>query len=112
MTPGFGPRPGRFTSQGYDPTERAFHLRNNINGAAARLDLHIAADPQHPLINPAFVIKNWGDADAVAAVDGARARPTQQVRFGHRRTLEGTDLVVWLKLESTKPTTVSIVPAR
>ena len=31
-------------------------------------------------------------------------------RFGHTRTLQGSDLIVWLKTESTEPMLIELAP--
>ena len=62
-------------------------------------------------MNPAFVIKNWGKSDVELKVDGKKINHGKDFRFGHRRTLEGTDLIVWFKAESEKPLKVTISSA-
>jgi len=101
-----------FSSEGYDPTERAFQLTNKKDGTPARLRIQITADEERPIINPAFVIKNWGQSHAALILDGAKVKQGEKFRFGHRYTLEGTDLVVWLKVESTRRMAVSIIPVK
>jgi hypothetical protein len=46
-----------------------------------------------------------GLIDEVKIYDRALA-PEQDCRVGHVSTLEGTDLIVWLKLEARQPTTI------
>jgi len=48
------------------------------------------------------VIRGWGDTPAEISIDGRRATAGPSVRVGHTHGLEGTDLVVWLALESSK----------
>ena len=57
-------------------------------------------------MNPVFVIKNWGESDCVLKLDGKEIVKGKTFRFGHRHTLEGTDLIVWIKKASTKPVTI------
>ena len=100
-----------YNNAGYDQAQRAYQLVKKGKGQPQALVFHILADQEHPAVNPAFVIKNWGDSVAVLKLDGKNVQRGKTFRFGHRHTLEGTDLVVWLKAESTKPMAVSIVPA-
>jgi hypothetical protein len=64
------------------------------------------------LINPAFEIKNWGESEPKLRVDGKPVSRGASVRYGFVRTLEGSDLVVWLRMESTKPTRVEIATGK
>jgi hypothetical protein len=56
----------------------------------------------------AFVIKGWGESDVKLEIDGKEVERGKNFRFGHRNTLEGTDLIVWLKTESTQPIKFSL----
>jgi len=62
------------------------------------------------VVNPAFVIKSWGESDAELKVNGKKLKRGEDFRFGHRHTLEGCDLVVWIKTESTEPTQITLTP--
>jgi len=101
-----------FSSEGYDPTERAFQLTKKKDGSPATLRVQISADAEHPIINPAFVIKNWGESHPALMLDGVKVKEGEGFRFGHRHTLDGTDLVVWFRIESTKRMTLSIIPVK
>ena len=100
-----------YESAGFDPTERAWQLTKKEKAAAASLEITVEADADHPIVNPAFVVKNWGNGGAALTLDGKPIPRGKDFRFGHRQTLEGTDLVVWLKFESDKPANISIQPA-
>ena len=50
------------------------------------------------------MIKGWGESDAAVKVSGGDL----EVRVGHNPTLDGTDLVVWIKTESTEPVQIAI----
>jgi hypothetical protein len=97
-----------FQSQGYDQTQRAFVVTRQTAATAPQLRLSLQASSESPLINPAFVIKNWGDSEPKLRVDGKPVSRGANVRYGFVPTLEGSDLVVWLRMESTKPTSVGI----
>ncbi len=64
-----------------------------------------AGSKNSPVLNPAFVIKNWGEARVKVSVGGKDIPRGQDCRVGHVSTLEGTDLIVWLKVEAMQPTT-------
>lgn len=82
----------------YDPTERVYRI--HCTGAAqAALTCRIHATTQNPLRNLALIVENWGDAQVRAEVDGKFVSDGEAFRFGHRRRMSGTDLVVWLRIE-------------
>ncbi len=76
-----------------------------------KLDFTLLASEESPVYNPAFVINDWGEAPVSIRIDG-KLLAEDQFRLGYRRRLEGTDLVLWLQCESTKPVTVSIQSRR
>ena len=53
--------------------------------------------------NPVFIVENWGDAAAVLKLHGKPVSRGPNFRLGHRRRLEGTDLIVWVKAQSVRP---------
>jgi hypothetical protein len=92
-----------FQSQGYDPTQRAFVIVRESGSSASRLKLLLKASSESPLVNPAFVLKNWGEKQVKLRIDGKPVAPGAAFRYGFVPHLEGTDLVVWLATESTNP---------
>lgn len=99
-----------YRSDGYDPTQRAFLIEKTTAAASAPLILTLAATPASPLVNPAIVIRNWGDAAANVKIDGHPAAPGPTLRIGHEAHLENTDLVIYLERESTQPLHLEIHP--
>jgi hypothetical protein len=100
-----------FAGGGYDPTERAYVLTCHEPGKPAELTLRIDGSAESPIVNPAFVIRNWGDRGVQLAVNGESATRGKGFRYGHRRHLDGTDLVLWLKAESVSTVRVTVAPA-
>jgi hypothetical protein len=86
-----------FTSLGYDRSERAYRLARTAE-TARDLELMLAASPTSPARNLAVVVENWGEADAALSLDGAPVPRGPAFRFGLRRSLERTDLVVWIEV--------------
>ncbi|HNR31418.1 MAG TPA: hypothetical protein PKI11_11060 [Candidatus Hydrogenedentes bacterium] len=99
-----------YNTECYDPAERAYHVTRTQNETAMPLILRLLADEGHPLLNPAFVIQNWGGHGVVLQRDGHQVERGSAFRFGHRHTQTSTDLIVWLDIESTAATTLIFRP--
>ena len=98
-----------FLSAGSDPAQKAYVIQRMSDQADAAT-IEIGASMKSPLVNPALVLKNWGDRSATIAADGSALPLGPDCRLGWTRTLEATDLVVWLRRESTLPVTIQIAP--
>ena len=68
--------------------------------AAGPLAFTLAASPASPLENVTLVVRGWGEAGATLALDGKAVPRGPGFRFGHRRTLEGAALVVFVTARS------------
>jgi len=99
-----------FASEGYSRDQRAFILSKKTSGNTQMLEFKVAASEESPIVNPAFVIKGWGESDARLKIDDREIERGKVFRFGHYRRLEGTDLIVWVKTEIMKPVSISISP--
>lgn len=88
----------------------AYVLKSKNSTTRSELKFEVAAAKDSPIVNPAFVVKNWGKAPVELKVNGKTIQQGKDYRFGHCLTLEGCDLIVWLKLEETKPVEISISP--
>jgi hypothetical protein len=100
-----------FRSGGYDAAERAFVLAREAPSKLLPADFTIQAREGSPAVNPAIVIKNWGDGEARMTLDGKPMTAGKDLRFGHVQRLEGTDLVVWIQTQAMKPLRVRLTPA-
>ena len=95
-----------FTSQGFDITQRDFVFTRSSSASTLHAVFHASGDS--PLIHPAVLIRNWGDAKPTLKVDGKAMPWGPNYRFGKEYTLEGTNLIVWMNIEATKLATVEI----
>ena len=93
----------------FDPSQRAYVLEgsNAAKNSREKVDFTLEASDQSPAVNPAFVIKNWGDSPATVRIGGKRPADAV-VRTGLVHRLEGTDLVIWVRAQSTDPIRLSI----
>jgi hypothetical protein len=98
-----------FRDLGYDQSQRAYVLE--CRGGAPDIKLGMSASEDSPLVNPVFVITNWGESDIELGLDGKKLECGEDYRVGHRHQLETTDMIVWVKYESEKPTEIVIKPA-
>lgn len=93
--------------RGYDANERAYCIERKGDGV---LKLAVAASTASPVVNPALVIRGWGEAGARLVLDGRRVARGRAFRFGHRKTLEGTDLVVFIEAQKEQPLEMLLEP--
>jgi hypothetical protein len=102
---------GGFENRGYDKNQRAYVLVCRQPGHPRAVEVTLAGNSKSPVLNPALVIKNWGDAGATVSVDGKRVPRGTDCRVGHLPTLEAADLVVWIQREATRPVVLRLEPA-
>ncbi len=102
---------GPFQSEGYDPAQRAYVVAYEAGVSLSRLHASFEASADSPLVNPAILIKNWGDQVPRLRVNGKAVSWGPDFRVGQVRTLEGTNLIIWMKLQSTNPTNVDLIPS-
>jgi hypothetical protein len=91
----------------YDEAEKAYIIAKTTKRHSA-LELEIKGSEESPVINPAFIIKNWGKETARISLNGKPIRQQDSVRQGTRSTLDGDDLIVWLKIESKENIRLSL----
>ncbi len=80
---------------------------------SSELTFELIADPDYygaasAIVNPTLVVRRWGTAPAQLELNEERVKPNTECRIGYEATESGTNLIVWLKLESKEPITVSL----
>jgi hypothetical protein len=95
-----------FSCEGYDRTQRNYHLTRS--DAQAKLSFVLNANDASPAHNPAFYIKHWGAQNPKVIMNGRVLKQGQDYRIGHLPKLVGTDLVLWIKCQSAAPLTLSV----
>ena len=96
------------TTTGYEQAERAYKFICEDPDQLNQLDFRITASEEHPIVNPAFVIKNWGNRGVSLAIDGNTIKRGKDFKFGHHRTAEGYDLIVWVRKEANEPVSFTL----
>jgi hypothetical protein len=99
-----------FANRGYSQAERAYVLTCRKPGRPSALKITMQADAEAPVLNPAFIIKGWGESQATLKIDGRPIQRGKDFRYGHRRGLAGTDLIVWIRASSATPRMIEIEP--
>lgn len=107
--PGLSIESDDFYSYGYDQRERAYVLDNRTGKETAELKIKLSGSSVNPIINPAFIIKNWGTQKSSLKINGTPVIPGENFRQGQRRALQGDDLIIWIKYESTRETAISLL---
>lgn len=95
-------------SEGYDLSQRAYVLACLQPGRPAAALCEFQAGEETPLVNIALYVKGWGDGGAAVTVDGQPVERGRTLKLGHVRTIDGTDLVVWIEKSSTRPVRVAL----
>jgi len=100
----------------YDPSQRAYILTPE-NKSTGSLEFSLEGyekEDGHPdtpwIVNPAFVVKNWGKREAVLTVNGKELKPGKDFRFGYEEDQAGADLILWLKMKSDEAVRFSLLP--
>ncbi len=99
-----------YENHGYDISQRAYILKYKTSDPSLTLQGKIAASPESPLANVCLRIKAWGNRSAALKVDGQEMRSGQDFRLGHVRTLEGTDLIVWIRKSALQTVLLVLEP--
>jgi len=101
-----------FRGEGFDPAQKAFVVSREGAAGDAMLRMTLHGSPESPVVNPALVVRNWGDALASVEIDGRRAVPGKDLRVGRVQRLDGEDLVVWTRREAVSPVRIIVRPER
>ena len=99
-----------YKSEGYDQSQRAYKLNCNSVGRPSELEFVLAASEESSVVNPAFVVEGWGKSPVSLKINGKDVKLGKDFRVGFTRKLQTEDLIIWVKVESTKPLNFSIIP--
>jgi hypothetical protein len=92
----------------YDQAQRAYIL--SVENELKNVEFIIAASEESPVVNPAFVIQDWGNKDLSLKINGREISRGKDFRYGRVEKLESNDLVVWIRYESMKPVEITLSP--
>ncbi len=97
---------GSVINNGYDKFQRAFILK--CENGSFKTDIQLMGSKDSPVVNPAFVLKGWGDKKVEIMLNGKKCKEGVNYRAGYENHIEGTDLVLWFDLSSEKVEIFSI----
>lgn len=97
---------GPITNIGYDKFQRAYILK--CENGSTKSDIQLTGSKGSPIVNPAFVLKGWGDKKVAILINGKKCKEGINYRAGYENHIEGTDLVLWFDMSSEKVETISI----
>ncbi len=89
----------------YRADEKAYH----IDMDSELISFTLNASEKSPIVNPAFVIKNWGDDEAEIKVNGEIRKESKDLRVGFKHTLESIDMIIWIRHDSDEDLTIDII---
>jgi len=92
----------------FDATQRCYIISNGQRPLMMKLE----GSAESPILNPAFVVENWGPGAAALRLNGREIPEGKDFRIGHVRRVNTYDLVVWIKLESSASATFELTPTR
>ncbi|MHC4864341.1 MAG: hypothetical protein ACYTEX_09670 [Planctomycetota bacterium] len=98
-----------FSGGAYDKTERAYRIVQD-SPEAKILSFTMQAWSDSPVVNPCFVVENWGNEPAGVVIDGRPVPSGSNFRQGIETSADGqSSLVVWVRTESTSAVEVAII---
>jgi len=100
-----------FINEGFDPTQRAYILTCKEPSKLCQIKLKLLASEESPIVNPAFILAGWGEASASLKINGKPISQGKDFRIGHRRRLQGTDLILWIEAEATNLLQIDLSPS-
>ncbi len=92
----------------FDSTQGNYVISGSDDREIEKLEFSLEASSDSPVVNPAFVIRNWGDHQVRLKVNGKDISQDKTFRIGHIRRINQYDLVVWLDLESESRIEISM----
>ena len=80
------------------------NLKKDVN----TISFELQGSDKSPVFNPVFLIHGWGNKGIKLQLDGKTIERGKDFRYGYRHEIDRTDLVSWLRFESTSSVKVVI----
>lgn len=91
---------GHMKGAGYNKFQRSYVLEGDHSGTP--VEFQIEGSEEQPIVNPAFVLKGWGQKTVRLKINGVVTVEDKDFMSGYEKKLEGTDMVLWIKDHATK----------
>lgn len=97
-------------NEGYDAGQRAYQLTFDQGEFVRPFKIEVKASQQSPAVNLCLVMKKAGEKEVKVSLDGQELKKGKDFYLGYNRTLEGTDVVLWIYKTSERPFVVELRP--
>lgn len=88
-----------YEDKGYDYSQRAYIIQTKKENAP--LEITLLASENSPVVNPAFLIKNWPGQGVLLKMSDREIKRGKDFRWRIEYDVEGNvNLIVWIKVES------------
>jgi len=108
--------PDAYTQPVYSQEQKAYIIPGDHRGAK-EITYTLGfpdGDDEVPLpfqiVNPVFVLKNWGENDVEVKIDGKTIESGKDMRIGYETTPSGTDMILWFKMKSDRKVKFRLEP--
>jgi len=100
-----------YTEFTYDMAQKAYIVPRKGRGPV-ELNFSLEKVNRGPMwiINPTFIVKDWDTPGIALRVNGKKQKEGKNYRVGYEQTPTGKDLILWLRMRSSKPTQFTITP--
>jgi hypothetical protein len=88
----------------FDQAQKAYVLE----ATGEKISLAIEASGESPLVNPCFVIRNWGENPVSLSLNGKAVEAGSDFRYGTVPVEGGYNLVVWLRTQLEQDCTLTL----
>jgi hypothetical protein len=106
-----------YTNITYDLAQRAYIIPDEEKGPRnIRFELGFPEEFEQEedlpvnIVNPVFIVPDWGNSDASITVNGRELSQGEDYRIGHEEGKTGINLVIWLDYDAEKKTSFEIRP--
>jgi hypothetical protein len=96
-----------YSFDGFNKNERAYHI-SKVKGKNEELKFSVLADAESPVVNPVFIVRNWGNQKPHIKLDGGELLGKEQFRYSINKKLNERNLIVWMNINSVRETEISI----
>ncbi|MHA1931000.1 MAG: hypothetical protein ACW96X_00580, partial [Promethearchaeota archaeon] len=98
-----------YSYENYLQHERAYYFTCKGSDSKNPLEFSINASEEHPIMNLALVIRNI-DKGIMLKINGIDVPRGKNFRYGIEHDIDENKVVIWIKLNTIKPTIIKLIP--